>query len=58
MTLVKELEKLKEKLKYYKEIKPVNNMGKWYRSVAIESYGKRIFNLENEIKKFKENDKK
>jgi hypothetical protein len=37
---------------------PVNNMGKWSRSVAIESYSKKISNLENEIKKLKENDKK
>ena len=57
MSLIKELKELKEKLKYYKEMIPVNNMGKWSRSVAIESYTKRIFNLENEIKKLKENDK-
>lgn len=58
MALFKELKELKEKLKYYQEMIPVNNMGKWSRSVAIESYTKKISNLENEIKKLKENDKK
>ena len=58
MALFKELKELKEKLKYYQEMVPVNNMGKWSRSIAIESYTKKISNLENEIKKLKENDKK
>lgn len=58
MALFKELKELKEKLKYYQEMIPVNNMGKWSRSVAIESYTKKISNLENKIKKLKENDKK
>jgi hypothetical protein len=58
MALFKELKELKEKLKYYQEMIPVNNMGKWSRSVAIESYTKKISKLENEIKKLKENDKK
>ena len=58
MALFKELKELKEKLKYYQEMVPVNNMGKWSRNVAIESYTKKISNLENEIKKLKENDKK
>ena len=29
---------------------PVNNMGKWSRSVAIESYTKKINKLEQQIK--------
>jgi len=58
MALFKELKELKEKLKYYQEMVPVNNMGKWSRSVDIKSYTKKISNLENEIKKLKENDKK
>lgn len=58
MALFKELKELKEKLKYYQEMVPVNNMGKWSRSVAVESYTKKISNLENEIKKLKENGKK
>jgi prefoldin subunit 5 len=58
MALFKELKELKEKLKYYQEMIPVNNMGKLSRSVAIESYTKKISKLENEIKKLKENDKK
>ncbi len=58
MALFKELKELKEKLNYYQEMVPVNNMGKWSRSVAIESYSKKISNLQNKIKKLKENDKK
>jgi hypothetical protein len=50
MALFKELKELKEKLKYYEDMVPVNNMGKWSRSVAIESYKKKINNLEKQIK--------
>ena len=53
MALFKELKELKEKLKYYEDMVPVNNMGKWSRSVAIESYTKKITKLENEIAKRK-----
>jgi len=53
MALFKELKELKEKLKYYEDMVPVNNMGKWSRSVAIESYTKKITKLENEISKRK-----
>jgi hypothetical protein len=53
MALFKELKELKEKLKYYEDMVPVNNMGKWSRSVAIESYTKKITKLENEITKRK-----
>jgi hypothetical protein len=51
MALFKELKELKEKLKYYEDMVPVNNMGKWSRSVAIESYKKKITKLEADIKK-------
>ncbi len=50
MALFKELKELKEKLKYYEDMVPVNNMGKWSRSVAIESYKKKISKLEQQIK--------
>ena len=53
MALFKELTELKEKLKYYVEMIPVNNMGKWSRSVAIESYKKKIAKLENKIAELK-----
>jgi len=53
MALFKELNELKEKLKYYEEMIPVNNMGKWSRSVAIESYKKKIAKLENKIAELK-----
>lgn len=53
MALFKELNELKEKLKYYVEMIPVNNMGKWSRSVAIESYKKKIAKLENKIAELK-----
>ena len=46
MALFKELKELKEKLKYYEDMVPVNNMGKWGRSVAIESYKDKITKLE------------
>lgn len=49
MTLPKEQKDLKEKLKYYEDKIPVNNMGKWGRSVAIESYKKKIAKLEIKI---------
>jgi hypothetical protein len=54
MALFKELKELKEKLKYYEDMVPVNNMGKWGRSVAIESYKNKIANLESKIKKLSE----
>lgn len=50
MALFKELKELKEKLKYYEDMVPVNNMGKWSRSVAIESYKNKINKLEKQIK--------
>jgi len=53
MALFKELKELKEKLKYYEDMVPVNNMGKWSRSVAIESYKNKIAKLENKIKNSK-----
>jgi hypothetical protein len=53
MALFKELNELKEKLKYYEEMIPVNNMGKWSRSVAIESYKRKIINLESKIAELK-----
>ncbi len=54
MALFKELKELKEKLKYYEDMIPVNNMGKWSRSVAIESYKNKIAKLENKIKNSKQ----
>lgn len=53
MALFKELNELKEKLKYYEEMIPVNNMGKWSRSVAVESYKKKIVQLQNKIAELK-----
>lgn len=53
MALFKELAELKSKLKYYEEMIPVNNMGKWARSVAIESYKIRVTKLESKIDKLK-----
>lgn len=53
MALFKQLAELKEKLKYYEEMIPVNNMGKWARSVAIESYKKKLSKLEDKLSKQK-----
>lgn len=53
MALFKELAELKAQLKYYEDKIPVNNMGKWSRSVAIQSYKKKIAELEKEIDELK-----
>jgi hypothetical protein len=53
MALFKKLTELKEKLKYYEEMIPVNNMGKWARSVAIKSYKDKITKVENKLNKRK-----
>jgi hypothetical protein len=60
MALFKELKELKEKLKYYEDMVPVNNMGKWSRSVAIENYTKKIAKIEQELEsnKLKNNKEK
>ena len=51
MALFKELKELKEKLKHYQDMVPVNNMGKWSRSVAIENYTKKIAKIEHELER-------
>ena len=53
MALFKKLTELKEKLKYYEEMIPVNNMGKWSRSVAIKSYKDKIAKVEDKLNKIK-----
>ena len=53
MALFKQLAELKEKLKYYEDMIPVNNMGKWARSVAIESYKKKVSKIEDKLNKRK-----
>jgi len=53
MALFKQLAELKEKLKYYEDMIPVNNMGKWARSVAIESYKKKVNKIEDKLNKRK-----
>jgi hypothetical protein len=50
MALFKQLKELQEKLKYYEDMVPVNNMGKWSRSVAIESYKNKIAKIQKQIK--------
>lgn len=55
MALFKELKELKEKLKYYEDMVPVNNMGKWSRSVAIDSYKNKIAKVESKIKDLHKN---
>ena len=57
MALFKELTELKAQLKYYIEMIPVNNMGKWSRSVAIESYKKKIAKIETKITELKNKSK-
>lgn len=55
MALFKELKELKEKLKYYEDMVPVNNMGKWSRSVAVESYKNKIAKVESKLKDLHKN---
>lgn len=55
MALFKELKELQTKLKYYEDMVPVNNMGKWSRSVAIESYKQKIAKVESKIKDLHKN---
>ncbi len=55
MALFKELKELQEKLKYYEDMVPVNNMGKWSRSVAIESYKNKIAKIQKQIKELHKN---
>jgi hypothetical protein len=55
MALFKKLTELKEKLKYYEEMIPVNNMGKWARSVAVKSYKDKIAKVEDKLNKRKTN---
>ena len=55
MALFKELKELQEKLKYYENMVPVNNMGKWSRSVAIESYKTKIAKIQKQIKELHKN---
>lgn len=57
MALFKELAELKAQLKYYEDKIPVNNMGKWSRSVAIESYKKKIAKVEDKLSKLKSKEK-
>ena len=45
----KTLKELNQQLEYYENMKPVNNMGKWARQVAIDKYKKRIENKKNKI---------
>ena len=55
MALFKELKELQAKLKHYEDMVPVNNMGKWSRSVAIESYKQKIAKVESKIKDLHKN---
>jgi hypothetical protein len=57
MALFKRLKELKEQLKHYEDMVPVNNMGKWGRSVAIESIKSRIAKVEKKIQKLKNKNK-
>lgn len=53
MALFKKLKELKEQLKYYEDMIPVNNMGKWGRSVAIQNIKSRIAKIESKIENLK-----
>jgi hypothetical protein len=39
------IEEIKEEIKYWKEYRPVNNMGKWYVQVRLDSLNKKLNKL-------------
>ncbi len=50
MALYKTLKKLKEELTEVENMVPVNNMGKWYKSVRTNSIKSKIEKIETKIK--------
>lgn len=54
MALYKKLKELKAELEYWQSYEPVNNMGKWARSVRVESIQSKIQKIEKELKRRKE----
>jgi hypothetical protein len=53
VALYKKLNILKEELIYWEKYQPVNNMGKWSRSVRLESINKKIQKVQEELKRRK-----
>lgn len=51
MPIYKELKVLKDCLKHYEDKIPINNMGKWSKSVAIVTYKRKIAKLESKLSK-------
>jgi hypothetical protein len=49
MALFKELKLLKEQLVYWENYQPSGNMGKWGRSVRLESLNAKITKLQKKI---------
>jgi hypothetical protein len=45
MSSYNNLEELQEELKYWNDYQPVNNMGKWYKSIRISKLEKKILEI-------------
>jgi transcription initiation factor IIE alpha subunit len=58
MPLKKDLKVAKEALEEFTNMKPVNWLGKWSRSLAIRKFQKEIDAIEAELKRRKKSKKK
>jgi hypothetical protein len=57
MALYKKIKELKEELEYWKNYEPVNGMGKWARSVRMDSIESKIDRIEKELERRKKRKK-
>ena len=53
MALYKDLKELEEELEYWNNYEPVNNMGKWYRSIRVLKLERKIKQIEKELNRNK-----
>jgi hypothetical protein len=49
MALYKKKKELQEKIIYWEQYEPVNNMGKWSRSVRLENLKQKFAKIEKQI---------
>lgn len=54
MALYKDLKEIREQILYWEKYEPVNNMGKWARSVRLEILHSRYVKIERRIQKLKD----
>jgi len=53
MALYKDLKEVREQILYWEKYQPVNNMGKWARSVRLEILHSRYAKIEKRVQKLK-----